>query len=61
MTFGHMSQKLWPNMLLFFPAGQSGQIKKSFVSKKKIEIGFLELYIRGKLLIILFQSISHNL
>jgi len=26
MTFGKTSQKLWPNMLLFSPARQSGQI-----------------------------------
>jgi len=36
MTFGIISQKLWPNMLLFFVNGQSGQIKKSLFPKTKI-------------------------
>jgi len=37
MTFGNMSQNLWPNMLPFSLAGQFGQIiKKSFVLEIKI-------------------------
>jgi len=41
-----MSQKLWPNILLFFINGQFGQIRKNhFFQKQKFEIDFLELYI----------------
>jgi len=49
-----MSQKLWPNMLLFSLGGQSGQIKKLFFHKQKFEIDFIDLYICEKLLIIPF-------
>ena len=28
IIFGNMSQKFWPDMLLFFINGQFGQIKK---------------------------------
>jgi len=42
-------------MLFFPPGGQSGQIRKNhFFQKQKFEIGFLDLYIHGKLLIISF-------
>jgi len=50
MKFGNMSQKLWPNMLLFFLNGQFGQFGKNhFFQKQKFEIGFLDLHIGGKL------------
>jgi len=46
MTFGNTSQNLWPNMLLFSPGVQSGQIKiNQFFQKQKFEIGFADLYI----------------
>jgi len=49
MTFGNMSQKLLPNMLVFSLDGRFGQIKNHFFHKQKIEIGFLDLYMCGKL------------
>jgi len=62
MTFENMSQKLWPNMLVFSLTGQFGQIwKNHFFQKQKIEIGFLKLFLRGKLLIIPFWSMSQKL
>jgi len=55
MTFGNMSQKLWPNILLFYVNGQSKQINKNhFFHKQKFETVFLDLYICEKLLIIPF-------
>jgi len=44
-TFGKMSKKLWPNMLLSFINGQLGQLEKITFQKQKFEIGFLDLYI----------------
>ena len=62
MTFGNMSKKLWPNMLLFSPGRQSGQIRKiQFFQKQKFEIDSLELYIHVKLWIIPFWSTSQKL
>jgi len=50
MTFGIMSQKLWPNMLLFFVNGQSGLVRKNhFFHNQKFEIDFLEFYTHEKL------------
>jgi len=46
----------------FHRVGQSGQIRKNhFFQKQKFEIGFLDLYICRKLLIILFWSMSQRL
>jgi len=40
-TFGNMSQKLWPNMLLFFVNEWFRQIEKNhFFQKQKFEIFF---------------------
>jgi len=62
MTFENMSKQLWQNMLLFSLARQSGQIRKNhFFHKQKLKIGFLELYIREKLLIILFWLMNLKL
>jgi len=36
MTFGNMSQKLWPNMLLFSLGGKFGHTKKKKKRKKNI-------------------------
>jgi len=42
-------------MYFFSPARQSGQIKENyFFQKQKFEIGFVDLWICGKLLIIPF-------
>jgi len=49
MTFGNMSQKLWPNILIFSSVEQSGQIRKNHFFGSIFLIGFLELYINGKL------------
>jgi len=62
MTFGKYKPKLWPNMLFFFPTGQSGQIfKKNIFQKLKFEIDILDLCIRKKLWIIPFQWMNQKL
>jgi len=61
MTFGNMSQQLWPNMVgFFFVNGQSRQIRKNNFFLK-LEIGLLKLYICGKLWIIPFLSMRWKL
>jgi len=48
--------------VFFSRGGQFGQIrKKSLFQKQKFEIGFLDLYIHGKLYIIPFWSMSQKL